>query len=110
MELFHSEGVPRLINTIGDNALFEGFLAEAKPIDVDVIQAVVEQLGLRPDGLQRREPVRGNASRSAASHDAPAPQGLIDPFGTDDSAFDALGWNDTHPGNVAPAVPEPELW
>jgi type II secretory pathway predicted ATPase ExeA len=42
----YSGGVPRLINTLADNALFEASLAETKPIDGSVIVAVAQQLGL----------------------------------------------------------------
>ncbi|MEE8556350.1 MAG: AAA family ATPase [Myxococcota bacterium] len=104
----YSEGTPRLINTIADNALFEGFLAKAKPIDVDVIEAVVEQLGLgRSEGAPRCAPEVGKATARAASHDAPGKE-PTDPFVVDDSAFDALGWNDPHPEDVVPVAPAPE--
>ena len=42
----HSQGIPRLINTICDNALLEGFLVKAKEIEVSLIEDVVVGLGL----------------------------------------------------------------
>ena len=42
----YSTGVPRLINTICDNALLEGCLFKARSIDEPVIRAVAIDLGL----------------------------------------------------------------
>jgi type II secretory pathway predicted ATPase ExeA len=42
----YSVGTPRLINTICDNALLEGFLMKKKPIDQDTIKTVAMDLGL----------------------------------------------------------------
>jgi type II secretory pathway predicted ATPase ExeA len=41
-----SSGLPRLINTICDNALLEGFLMKLSTIDADVIRTVAVDLGL----------------------------------------------------------------
>ncbi len=41
-----SGGVPRLINTLADNALFEGFLAEERPVDAARVVEAAQQLGL----------------------------------------------------------------
>ena len=41
-----SGGVPRVLNTLADNALFEGFLTETKPVDSPVVQAAAQALGL----------------------------------------------------------------
>ncbi len=46
-----SEGVPRLINTICDNALFEAFLRHNTEVTAEVINSVVEDLGLSAVGL-----------------------------------------------------------
>jgi len=43
----YSMGIPRLINTICDNALLEGYLFKAKSIDESVIKAVAIDLGLK---------------------------------------------------------------
>jgi len=43
---FYSKGVPRLINTVCDNALLEGFLVKKEMIDQDIIESVGITLGL----------------------------------------------------------------
>jgi len=47
---FYSKGVPRLINTICDNALLEGFLLKKEMIDKDTIESVGITLGLKTEG------------------------------------------------------------
>ncbi|MBK9516537.1 MAG: AAA family ATPase [Anaeromyxobacter sp.] len=42
----HSRGTPRLINTLCDNALFEGFVARARDIDDRAVDRVARDLGL----------------------------------------------------------------
>jgi len=42
----HSRGTPRLINTICDNALFEGFVGRAKEIDERLVDRVARDLGI----------------------------------------------------------------
>jgi general secretion pathway protein A len=42
----HSSGIPRLINTICDNALLEGFLNKREVIDETIIRTVAIDLGL----------------------------------------------------------------
>ncbi len=42
----YSRGIPRLINTLCDNALLEGFLLKRKDIDGDVLDTVAVDLGL----------------------------------------------------------------
>lgn len=55
LETIHhaSRGVPRLINTICDNALLEGFLTRREQIEQDVIQDVAADLGLNSAGPTR---------------------------------------------------------
>jgi type II secretory pathway predicted ATPase ExeA len=52
IELIHqfSRGIPRLINTICDNALLEGFLLKKEAIDPELIREVAFDLGLKPQG------------------------------------------------------------
>jgi type II secretory pathway predicted ATPase ExeA len=45
----YSRGLPRLINTICDNALLEGFLIKSDVIDESIIQTVVVDLGLNSE-------------------------------------------------------------
>ncbi|HEX9308656.1 MAG TPA: AAA family ATPase, partial [Anaeromyxobacter sp.] len=42
----HSRGTPRLINTLCDNALFEGFVARAREIDERLVERVARDLGV----------------------------------------------------------------
>jgi general secretion pathway protein A len=42
----HSRGTPRLINTLCDNALFEGFVARAREVDDRLVDRVARDLGL----------------------------------------------------------------
>jgi len=46
---FYSKGIPRLINTVCDNALFEGFLIKKEVVDKDIIESVAVSLGLREE-------------------------------------------------------------
>jgi type II secretory pathway predicted ATPase ExeA len=46
----YSNGLPRLINTICDNALLEGFLVKAVQINDDIIRTVAVDLGLNGEG------------------------------------------------------------
>jgi general secretion pathway protein A len=41
-----SGGVPRLLNTLADNSLFEGFLTETRPIDRNVVHTAAQALGI----------------------------------------------------------------
>ncbi len=43
----YSRGIPRTINIISSNALFEGFLVRAKPIESKTIDDVAADLGIR---------------------------------------------------------------
>lgn len=43
----YSKGIPRLINTICDNALLEGYLTHKTQIDENIIKTVAEDLGLK---------------------------------------------------------------
>jgi type II secretory pathway predicted ATPase ExeA len=43
-----ARGTPRVINTLCDNALFEGFLAKAREIDAALVERIARDLGLEP--------------------------------------------------------------
>jgi type II secretory pathway predicted ATPase ExeA len=45
----YSKGIPRLINTICDNALLEGYLTKRARIDRDIVEEVAADFGLSPD-------------------------------------------------------------
>ena len=53
---------PRVLNTLADNALFEGFLAELAPLDASIVADAADDLGLCP----------GNDSHAASSVSPPA--------------------------------------
>jgi type II secretory pathway predicted ATPase ExeA len=59
----HTRGTPRLINTLCDNALFEGFVARAREIDDRAIDRAARDLGLEPlpEPAPAREPVAPGA-------------------------------------------------
>ena len=44
----HARGTPRLINTLCDNALLEGFLLKRERIDPEIIHGVARDLGVSP--------------------------------------------------------------
>jgi type II secretory pathway predicted ATPase ExeA len=41
-----SQGIPRLINTIGDNVLLEGYLLKKEKVDVQLVKNVARDLGV----------------------------------------------------------------
>jgi general secretion pathway protein A len=46
----YSHGTPRIINTICDNALFEGFLVKARDIDAPLVERIAKDLALAAGG------------------------------------------------------------
>ena len=68
-----SGGTPRLINTLCDNALFEGYVARGPRIDLAMIERVAQDLGL--DGVRGGEPA---APARAAPPPPPNPAKPID--------------------------------
>ena len=44
----YTNGIPRLINTVCDNAIFEGFLLKQKPISKNIVDQVSLTLDLKP--------------------------------------------------------------
>ena len=46
----YSNGIPRLINTTCDNAMFESFLLKQKPVSKEIIDQVAFSLDLKPVG------------------------------------------------------------
>jgi len=64
----HSRGIPRLINVICDNCLFEAFLVKKEAIDAAVVEGVARDLGLTP-------PAAGKAGARPAGAGAAAPGG-----------------------------------
>src|SRR5881398_4002193 len=68
-----SGGTPRLINTLCDNALFEGYVARAPRIDVAMIERVAQDLGLDGGATTPLENTPAPAApRKVATPPAPA--------------------------------------
>jgi type II secretory pathway predicted ATPase ExeA len=63
----HSRGIPRLINTLCDNALFEGFLARAGDLDEGLVERIALDLGFAPE--RRPEPAAASAPAGAVDLD-----------------------------------------
>jgi len=57
-------GTPRLINTLCDNALFEGFVARARDIDAPAVDRVALDLGLEPAPSAAASPEATPAGRA----------------------------------------------
>jgi type II secretory pathway predicted ATPase ExeA len=89
----YTGGVPRLVNTLADNALFEGVLSESRTIDSSLVAAAAEELELQPGGA----PIRPSQPAPMVPR-APAPP-APDPIAELDEALIQTG--DTPP-------PEPE--
>ncbi len=51
----HTRGTPRLINTLCDNALFEGFVARARELDDRLLDRVARDLGLEAPAPARTD-------------------------------------------------------
>ncbi|MBI5025589.1 MAG: AAA family ATPase [Nitrospirae bacterium] len=49
----YSRGIPRLINTVCDNSLLEGFLLRKNTIEKDIVEATATDLGLIPLPLKQ---------------------------------------------------------
>lgn len=92
----YSGGVPRMINTLADNTLFEGFLSESKTVDASAVDAAAQQLGLEetPEALPNAAPGRGERAdpfEAAGSGDAEFPEISIveEPDSNDDLLDDS---------------------
>jgi len=73
-----SSGTPRLINTLCDNALFEGYVARAPRIDQAMIERVAQDLGL--DGVRPVEPAPRAAPPPPPNPAKPIDLGEIDRY------------------------------
>lgn len=84
-----TSGIPRLVNTLADNALFEGSIEGVRPVDVSIVAACAEQLELappaesaaperRPDDARTGAPERPSGSPPApGAAAAPAPRRAV---------------------------------
>jgi type II secretory pathway predicted ATPase ExeA len=64
----HSRGTPRVINTICDNALFEGFVARARELDERLVDRVARDLGIEAPAPP--EPARTAGAPAGAARTA----------------------------------------
>ncbi|MHB8835262.1 MAG: ExeA family protein [Candidatus Methylomirabilia bacterium] len=73
VQLIHryARGIPRLINVICDNCLFEAYLIRKDHIDASVVEGVVADLGLK-SGVPSPAPAASPAPRPAAAPAGPA--------------------------------------
>ena len=58
-----SRGTPRLINTLCDNALFEGFVARRKVLDETLVERIARDLALEPEAPARETAASDGARR-----------------------------------------------
>ncbi len=60
LDLIHiySRGIPRLINVISDNCLFEGYLLKQKNIDENMVKVIAADLGLTLKKVEKKESSR----------------------------------------------------
>jgi hypothetical protein len=68
-----SGGVPRVLNTLADNALFEAFLSESKPVDSSIVATAAESLGLTPSAIDDPYPSMPSLQTLAPAKSAAAP-------------------------------------
>ncbi len=60
----HSRGIPRVINTLCDNALFEGFLDRQRGVDAETMSKIVENLELT---INAADPGKAGAAANGAA-------------------------------------------
>ncbi len=60
---YYSNGIPRMINIISSNALFEGFLVKAKVIDSRIIDSVVSDLGITSEQIEEKKSAEAQNTR-----------------------------------------------
>lgn len=68
----YARGIPRLVNVICDNCLFEAYLIRKDHIDAAVVEGVVADLGLKANALASAQPPPAAPPPAAAPHRAPA--------------------------------------
>jgi len=113
----YSAGVPRVLNILADNALFEGFVAEINPVDASIVSSAADELGLggsedAPPPAARLEPpaapyVEGSpeATHSASFTGPPLPP----PSASEVPAGDTSQMEEP-PARAGPSAWESDLW
>jgi general secretion pathway protein A len=64
-----SHGIPRLINTVADNALFEGYILKAETIPQEVVENIAVDLGLSPYGKRELRLVNTTDGLAGLEHE-----------------------------------------
>ncbi len=113
----YSAGVPRVLNTLADNALFEGFVFETNPVDASIVSSAADDLGLcgsedAPPPTARLEPpaapyVEGSpeATHSASFTGPPLPPPSASEVPTGDTSQ-----TEEPPARAKPSAWESDLW
>ena len=70
----YSGGTPRVINTLCDNSLFEGYVARAPMLDEQMIARVAQELSLDGQDTFARPPAFANQPGGYGASSAPAPE------------------------------------
>jgi type II secretory pathway predicted ATPase ExeA len=83
----YSRGIPRLINIICDNSLFEAFLIKKETIDEEIVESVATDIGLQ-------KAAGGTASGGVGAKDPH----VIPPSGLDNEEIESLGLIEEHDG------------
>jgi type II secretory pathway predicted ATPase ExeA len=69
----YARGIPRLINVICDNSLFEAYLVRKESIDAAVVEGVAGDLGLKARGAAAHGPAPAGEAQTPAACAEPAP-------------------------------------
>ncbi len=91
----YTGGVPRVVNTLADNALFEGMLSESNPVDGSLVAAAAEQLELKP--------AQGRASVVSAPLSMLSDLGEVDAEDSFVRGDDSFSQGDPKPGGTLAA-------
>jgi len=75
----YARGIPRLINVICDNCLFEAYLVRKEHIDASVVEGVVADLGLKSGALPPAPAPAAARAPAAPPAGSQAPQLAPDP-------------------------------
>ena len=111
----YSSGVPRVLNTLADNAIFEGFLAEATPVDASIVADAADDLSLSSGddsrAVSRVSPpaapyVEGSRAASSANQDVPP----LPAASASAVALELPDDEERRPAEVGPSSWESGLW
>jgi len=75
---YHSKGLPRIINTICDNAMLSAYSANCRRLDAAFVDATVAQMMTLGDAVGGTDPDENRAARTTPT-DAGAPMSSLEP-------------------------------